>query len=105
MTSNAKAAGRFGKQDFRYVAAEDVYICPAGQRLAYFFTTEDKGLVLRRYRTNACQSCAIKHGCTTSKETRLSQRRSRQAWQGKVCFGSGSIPSTKPDIRRSRPPI
>ena len=43
MTSNSKAAGRFGKQDFRYVAAEDVYICPAGQRLAYFFTTEDKG--------------------------------------------------------------
>ena len=27
MTSNAKAAGRFGKQDFRYVAAEDVNIC------------------------------------------------------------------------------
>ena len=53
MTSNAKAAGRFGKQDFRYVAAEDVYICPAGQKLTYFFTTADKGLVLRRYRTNA----------------------------------------------------
>ena len=35
MTSNAKAEGRFGKQDFRYVAAEDVYICPAGERLAY----------------------------------------------------------------------
>jgi hypothetical protein len=73
MTSNAKAAGRFGKQDFRYVAAEDVYICPAGKRLAYFFTTEDKGLVLRRYRTNACQSCAIKHGCTTSKERLISR--------------------------------
>src|SRR5882724_9760351 len=28
MTSNAKAEGRFGKQDFRYVAEEDVYICP-----------------------------------------------------------------------------
>ena len=42
MTSNSKAAGRFGKQDFRYVAAEDVYICPAGQRLAYFFTTRTK---------------------------------------------------------------
>ena len=60
MTSNSKAAGRFGKQDFRYVAAEDAYVCPAGQRLAYSFTTKDKGLVLRRYRTNACQSCAIK---------------------------------------------
>src|SRR5512141_2840461 len=29
MTSNSKAEGRFGKQDFRYVAQEDVYICPA----------------------------------------------------------------------------
>src|SRR5207302_2174917 len=32
MTSGAKAAGRFGKQDFRYVAAEDAYVCPSGQR-------------------------------------------------------------------------
>ena len=32
MTSNAKAQGRFGKQDFRYVAAENVYVCPAGQK-------------------------------------------------------------------------
>ena len=35
MTSNSKAEGRFGKQDFRYLAAEDVCICPAGERLAY----------------------------------------------------------------------
>src|SRR5262249_15098544 len=28
MTSNSKAEGRFGKQDFRYVLDEDVYICP-----------------------------------------------------------------------------
>ena len=48
MTSNAKAAGRFGKQDFRYVAAEDAYVCPAGQSLAYSFTTEDKGLLPSR---------------------------------------------------------
>src|SRR5207247_6035515 len=73
MTSNSKAAGRFGKQDFRYVAAEDAYVCPAGQRLTYSFTTEDKGLVLRRYRTNACQSCAIKHSCTTGKERLISR--------------------------------
>ena len=43
MTSNSKAEGRFGKQDFRYVAAEDVYICPAGERLAYHYTNEEKG--------------------------------------------------------------
>src|SRR6187401_3790488 len=28
MTSNSKEQGRFGKQDFRYVAQQDVYICP-----------------------------------------------------------------------------
>jgi len=73
MTSNSKAAGRFGKQDFRYVAAEDVYVCPAGERLAYSFTTEDKGLVLRRYATGACQSCTIKQSCTTSKQRLISR--------------------------------
>ena len=32
LTSGSKAKGRFGKQDFRYLAADDVYICPAGDR-------------------------------------------------------------------------
>src|ERR1700730_4482856 len=73
MTSNAKPEGRFGKQDFRYVAEEDVYVCPAGQKLAYYFTTEDKGLLLRRYRTNACQSCLIKRDCTTANERLISR--------------------------------
>jgi hypothetical protein len=73
MTSNSKAQGRFGKQDFRYLAGEDVYICPAGERLAYSFTTSENGLVLRRYSTKACQSCAIKHSCTTGKERRISR--------------------------------
>jgi transposase len=73
MTSNSKAEGRFGKQDFRYVAEEDIYICPAGERLAYHYTTEENGLVLRRYWTNACQSCAIKHTCTTAKERRITR--------------------------------
>jgi hypothetical protein len=60
MTSNAKAEGRFGKQDFRYVADEDVYVCPGGEKLAYSFTTQDKGMVLRRYRTTAIKnSCAV----------------------------------------------
>ena len=73
MTSNAKAEGRFGKQDFRYLAEEDVYLCPAGERLAYSFTTSENGLVLRRYWTNACQSCAIKQSCTTGKERRITR--------------------------------
>ena len=33
MTSSSKADGRFGKQDFVYIAQDDEYRCPAGQRL------------------------------------------------------------------------
>jgi transposase len=73
MTSNAKAEGRFGKQDFRYVPEEDAYLCPAGEKLAYHYTTEENGLVLRRYWTNACQNCAIKQSCTTAKERRITR--------------------------------
>jgi len=73
MTSNSKAEGRFGKQDFRYLAEEDVYVCPAGERLTYRFTSEEHGMALRRYWTNACQSCAIKHDCTTGKQRRITR--------------------------------
>ena len=34
MTSNSKAEGRFGKQDFRYVAEEDVYVNSQVRRFA-----------------------------------------------------------------------
>ena len=59
MTSNAKALGRFGKLVFCYVSDEYVYVCPAGEKLAYSFTTLVYGLFLRRYRPAACLSCAI----------------------------------------------
>jgi transposase len=72
-TSNAKAEGRFGKEDFRYVAEEDVYVCPAGEKLSYHYENEENGLVLRRYWTNACQNCAIKQRCTTGKERRVTR--------------------------------
>jgi len=73
MTSRAKAQGRFGKQDFRYVADEDVYVCPADQRLTYRYTNEENGLSRRHYWINVCQSCPIKDRCTTGKERRISR--------------------------------
>ena len=73
LTSGNKAKGRFVKQDFRYVAEEDAYICPAGERLVYHYTNQEKGLTLRRYWTNACQTCAIKDQCTTGKERRITR--------------------------------
>jgi len=73
MTSGLIAKGRFGKQDFRYRAGEDVYICPADQRLTYHYTNEEHGMFLRRYWTNACQDCAIKQTCTSGKERRITR--------------------------------
>jgi len=73
MTSNAKAEGRFGKQDFAYIEDEDVYRCPAGEKLTYHYTNEENGQKLRRYWTNACQHCALKSRCTTGKERRITR--------------------------------
>jgi transposase len=70
-TSNAKAEGRFDKRDFVYKADEDVYLCPAGERLTYRFTTEEAGKVLRGYATTACLACPLKEKCTTGGERRV----------------------------------
>ena len=73
MTSGLLAKGRFGKQDFVYVAADDVYLCPAGEQLTYHYTNEEEGKTLRRYWATACQVCALKGQCTTGKERRISR--------------------------------
>jgi len=72
-TSNNKAKGQFVRQDFRYMAEDDVYMCPAGKRLTYRYTNVEAGRTLRRYWTNACRDCAIKHLCTTGKERRIAR--------------------------------
>jgi transposase len=71
--SGATVTGRFGKQDFRYVADEDVYVCPAGNRLTYRYTREEGGLMLRRYWTTLCGRCSLKPQCTPANERRVSR--------------------------------
>jgi transposase len=73
MTSGAKSEGRFGKQDFVYVADENVYRCPAGEKLTYRFTAEEHGQKLHRYWTGACHTCPIKAQCTTGRERRITR--------------------------------
>ena len=73
LTSGNWLKGMFVKQDFRYVADDDVYICPAGESLTYRFTNVEKGLTLRRYWTNTCQTCAIKDRCTEAKQRRITR--------------------------------
>jgi len=73
MTSGAKADGRFGKQDFVYLPTEDVYRCPAGEKLTYRYTNEENGKTLRRYWTGACSRCPLKPQCTTGPERRITR--------------------------------
>ena len=49
VTSGLMAKAQFGKEDFRDVAADDVYICPAGQRCRSSSKRQSDGLNLRRY--------------------------------------------------------
>ena len=70
-TSNSQAEGRFGKQDFIYVADDDEYRCPAGQRLIKRYSTVEDGMTLHLYWSSACQSCAIKAQCTTGPNRRV----------------------------------
>jgi transposase len=71
--SGAKSEGRFGKQDFVYLADENVYRCPAGEKLKYRFTAEEHGQKLHRYWTDACHTCPIKAQCTTGRERRITR--------------------------------
>ncbi len=71
MTSNSKAQGRFGKLDFIYIARDDQYLCPAGERLKWHQTTTEDGMNIRAYWTNVCPNCPLKAQCTTSKERRV----------------------------------
>ena len=71
MTSNAKAAGRFGKADFIYLKKIDQYQCPAGQRASYRFSREEGGLMVRVYWSSACPGCVRRAECTTSNYRRI----------------------------------
>ena len=73
MTSNAKAQGRFSKADFIYIAKDDEYQCPAGQRAIYRMTTVEKGLTLHRYWSSACPRCPLKARCTPGDYRRVTR--------------------------------
>ena len=72
-TSNSQAAGRFGKRDFHYLRADDEYRCPAGERLIWRMTTQEKGKTLHRYWSSACPRCSIKSQCTPSPYRRVTR--------------------------------
>jgi transposase len=73
MTSNNLSEGRFDKQDFIYIAADDEYRCPAGERAIKRFTTIEHGLTIHKYWASACPRCPIKAQCTRGEYRRITR--------------------------------
>jgi hypothetical protein len=72
-TSPNKALGLFDRSEFKYIAEDDEYECPAGERAIYRGTYPQQNLAMRRYFSSACRHCPIKARCTTSVYRRINR--------------------------------
>ncbi len=64
---SAVREGFFAKDEFRYDPAEDVYICPAGERLGHKYKAKSRDLTKIDYSNRAaCLACALRPRCTRS---------------------------------------
>ena len=71
LTSGSRAAGRYGKDEFTYIPDENVYRCPAGEKLTYRFENTEHGRTLHSYWTTKCETCHLKPRCTTGNMRRI----------------------------------
>lgn len=70
-TSGKRGKGQFTRAEFIYDEEKNEYRCPAGERLRYKRTREEKGRKLLVYRTFKCPGCPLKAQCTTGKDRRI----------------------------------
>jgi hypothetical protein len=73
LTSNNHAIGRFDKQDFIYIAKDDEYRCPAGERAINRFSTVERGMMVTKYWSSACPRCPLKKQCTPGDYRRIAR--------------------------------
>ena len=75
-TSGAAKKGIFNKSLFKYDAHQDIYTCPAGEKLPHRRNATEDGLEQKVYVNHiACRDCTIRAKCTTSlKEPRKMKR-------------------------------
>lgn len=73
LTSGSTKKGLFNKRDFFYRAEDDEYECPAGDRLIWRFSTEEKGQVIHKYWSSNCPHCSMRKQCTTSQYRRVAR--------------------------------
>ena len=73
--ATAAPTDRRSKAAFRYDAAADAYVCPAGDLLRPRGRARDRhGATYQRYATPACATCAQRAACTTAAGGRTLRR-------------------------------
>jgi transposase len=77
-TSANTARGLYGKSQFKYDTVSDVYVCPAGTRLNYRFTTWEQDREIKYYRASTCNHCPLKTRCTRNKDNRTITREANE---------------------------
>lgn len=71
---SAVSQGFFAKEDFRYHTADDVYICPGGERLEARYKSKIRDVELTGYvNPAACKTCKLRARCTNSKFRRITR--------------------------------
>ncbi len=73
-----------GMQAFVYDVQKDIYTCPQGETLAYYYTRHAKDLRVYRANAEACHRCPLKSQCTTSSHGRTIHRNLRQHYSERV---------------------
>lgn len=90
--------GYFAKDEFRYDANRDCYICPGDQRLDPYTRSQKNGHVTIRYANmRACRDCALKPQCASG------TRRSIDRWENEaVLERMAERLAARPDILNRR---
>jgi transposase len=78
-TSANRKKGLYTKDDFAYNKRRDCYLCPAGERLDFRFTSRFDDRNVRYYATSACVGCRVRSLCTTNTAGRRITR-SEEEW-------------------------
>lgn len=72
--NNSTKDNQFRKEKFIYDKDNDIYICPAGNKLPFLENTSKNGIKYKRYKCSDCNSCKYKNACTSSVSGRTIQR-------------------------------
>ena len=66
--------GFWGKDHFRYVPEQDIYLCPAGKTMRFLRTSPREKRIIYRCEPGICQSCRLNKSCTPNGHPRTVTR-------------------------------